>query len=221
MVTVFCLDLLFQSTLPRGSDRNRGLRAKETVISIHAPSRERRHQARPRGRRNYFNPRSLAGATHQTLAVAPVIAISIHAPSRERQLLPAVTPTYLVFQSTLPRGSDKTALAIIEGVVEFQSTLPRGSDDRHRRVSFHDREFQSTLPRGSDRVKPALTLAALKISIHAPSRERPSSIASLSCSTDFNPRSLAGATSLGATNTEGPANFNPRSLAGATLQIRE
>ena len=33
---------------------------------------------------------------------------------------------------------------------------------------------------------------------------------------DFNPRSLAGATSLGDTNTEGPANFNPRSLAGAT-----
>ena len=75
----------FQSTLPRGSDilqrsirlapRNFNPRSlagatliasgwgEHFIISIHAPSRERRHNIYPCAARAYFNPRSLAGAT--------------------------------------------------------------------------------------------------------------------------------------------------------------
>ena len=57
--------LLFQSTLPHGSDRELILSISEAVISIHAPSRERRCQDGA-GRRIavHFNPRSLTGATY-------------------------------------------------------------------------------------------------------------------------------------------------------------
>ena len=121
--------------------------------------------------------------------------------------------------------------------------------------------FQSTLPRGSD-IKAMQVRILPRISIHAPSRERPwyttlyylrvqfqSTLPRGSdffnffkkfCRTsNFNPRSLAGATilkkttgaaaeiSIHAPSRERPpapllmltlvANFNPRSLAGATV----
>ena len=77
---------LFQSTLPRGSDAD-----KHKRLLSH----------------NYFNPRSLAGAT-ALLHDLPLLAdISIHAPSRERRLSRFVHTINTIFQSTLPRGSDK------------------------------------------------------------------------------------------------------------------
>ena len=99
-------------------------------------------------------------------------AISIHAPSRERPLLPCppcvrchfnprslagATPRNAyswrcwTFQSTLPRGSDVSFVPSLHGFVGFQSTLPRGSDNHGCRNREHRR----------------------RISIHAPSRERP------------------------------------------------
>ena len=56
--------------------------------------------------RFYFNPRSLAGATHQLYGFATNIDISIHAPSRERHGAYIVAALLEQFQSTLPRGSD-------------------------------------------------------------------------------------------------------------------
>ena len=53
-----------------------------------------------------FNPRSLAGATY-----------CIYDRKGE-----------LIFQSTLPRGSDQTIQDFCSQNYEFQSTLPRGSD---------------------------------------------------------------------------------------------
>ena len=65
--TILGLKLLckppFQSTLPRGSDRHRGIVQYGPYISIHAPSRERRH-------------------LHMHDSAQTII--SIHAPSRER-----------------------------------------------------------------------------------------------------------------------------------------
>ena len=103
------LPLPFQSTLPRGSDyescRSASTRVnfnprslagatlfvdeqyKMRMISIHAPSRERRL---------YYVSFRLS------------ILISIHAPSRERPFQPALDFCFLRFQSTLPRGSDFT-----------------------------------------------------------------------------------------------------------------
>ena len=76
-------------------------------ISIHAPSRERRGKAASFLCNSlYFNPRSLAGAT--TIIVA--------------------AGSSLVFQSTLPRGSDRQRWLRLHRYSQFQSTLPRGSD---------------------------------------------------------------------------------------------
>ena len=105
-----------------------------------------------------------------------VPGISIHAPSRERRPSVLVTPgDFINFNPRSLAGATKTALAIIEGVVEFQSTLPRGSDVTEYAVH---KVFD-------------------KISIHAPSRERPYYHESCTYRLYFNPRSLAGATDSG------------------------
>ena len=78
--------------------------------------------------------------------------------------------------------------------------------------------FQSTLPRGSDNNRPE-TEAVKAISIHAPSRERPMSAISMPVYSDFNPRSLAGATRCQRLHNSKRENFNPRSLAGATTGV--
>ena len=54
------------------------------TISIHAPSRERLESLSKLINSDYFNPRSLAGATDDHIRWSPVTGISIHAPSRER-----------------------------------------------------------------------------------------------------------------------------------------
>ena len=97
--------------------------------------------------------------------------ISIHAPSRERQLAALQKKSQIIFQSTLPRGSDSNTNKQRLARVLFQSTLPRGSDDQsvitlRGNINFNPRslagatdkrewtlaakKFQSTLPRGSD-----------------------------------------------------------------------
>ena len=81
----FCRNV-FQSTLPRGSD----------ILAPCAPGTLLGFQSTlPRGsdfqffctnsQEFYFNPRSLAGATHSFHPAMCRICISIHAPSRERQ----------------------------------------------------------------------------------------------------------------------------------------
>ena len=107
-------------------------------------------------------------------------------------------------------------------ITVFQSTLPRGSDLHQNRYCQKSIQFQSTLPRGSDNKR----LAA-----------RPTVFQ------DFNPRSLAGATTATGINfiislfqstlprgsdsaTEEKSysrflDFNPRSLAGATCSSRQ
>ena len=76
----------FQSTLPCGSD------VRSTCMSFWYW---------------YFNPRSLTWATKVWICFCYIRLISIHAPSRE--WLDAVFDNYFaaIFQSTLPRGSDK------------------------------------------------------------------------------------------------------------------
>ena len=80
---------VFQSTLPRGSDSFLCCSSKPFSISIHAPSRER------------LSPRFCHMAS---------CMISIHAPSRERRRIKAQKMKSIIFQSTLPRGSDQKAL---------------------------------------------------------------------------------------------------------------
>ena len=77
---------IFQSTLPYGSDLLVGHSYYfVAIISIHAPLRERLST-------------SLSALVKGT--------ISIHAPLRERRLKNSILSRCLIFQSTLPRGSD-------------------------------------------------------------------------------------------------------------------
>ena len=112
-----------------------------------------------------------------------------------------------------------TALGLSERSLSlFQSTLPRGSDILLIIIRVREGQFQSTLPRGSDE--------QWRMDVFA--------------TTDFNPRSLAGATHLKRKreayrriSIHAPSRerlrplprrrwrqyFNPRSLAGATTCV--
>ena len=123
------------------------------------------------------------------------VGISIHAPSRERpHIWQAYTQARCLFQSTLPRGSDY---------------LPPPSWRRPSGISIH----------APSRERPLVMLLAfctIAISIHAPSRERPCFHSRKISLSNFNPRSLAGATCGSFKSRTTPEDFNPRSLAGAT-----
>ena len=100
-----------------------------SLISIHAPSRERLSTYCLQADGLYFNPRSLAGATLVSCRLIIRIAISIHAPSRERlEQQHDERRDCQQFQSTLPRGSDSNVVVKHANYHQFQSTLPRGSD---------------------------------------------------------------------------------------------
>ena len=100
--------LLFQSTLPYGSEIKPVLRVALPAISIHAPLRERPVGTTGASSGSDFNPRSLTGAK-PTRRWFPQrwSVISIHAPLRERLLAPPMIRRPPGFQSTLPYGSEK------------------------------------------------------------------------------------------------------------------
>ena len=140
------------------------------------------------------------------------------------------------FQSTLPRGSDLRTVSMLPKWPNFNPRSLAGATSlwlTRNKMSI----FQSTLPRGSDMdVNIAQQVVTISIhapsrerptgsfflngsgfiSIHAPSRERQQSIGEEDEDNDFNPRSLAGATPCPSGRCAGAVDFNPRSLAGAT-----
>ena len=170
---------------------------KDSPISIHAPSRERRLR-----KQNLENAKK----------------ISIHAPSRERLTAPQTTLKEQQFQSTLPRGSDNGIYQNLTVMPLFQSTLPRGSDAACRLIMVLPPIFQSTLPRGSD-VHFHGVQQLKDISIHAPSRERPIFFRSSAVSSAFQSTLPRGSDSIRVILRFCRRHFNPRSLAGATITI--
>ena len=126
--------MLFQSTLPRGSDTLRDLSETLGKISIHAPSRERLPVPFSKACIIHI---SIHAPSRERLskqnAKLQAEVISIHAPSRERPYILLCTLAVLnAFQSTLPRGSDQRKFRYNTSVSKFQSTLPRGSDNSGR-----------------------------------------------------------------------------------------
>ena len=185
--------MLFQSTLPCGSDLNKKNLAKFKAISIHAPLRERRmsnynvcrkskfqstlpcgsdfltqsvllilsrfQSTLPCGSDlqsadylilwDYFNPRSLAGATSLS-RIQPLYAqISIHAPLRER----------------LPRFYCHSVYS------NFNPRSLAGATHVVRPITINGTDFNPRSLAGATLVS-ALSLAMTRISIHAPLRER-------------------------------------------------
>ena len=143
------------------------------VISIHAPSRERRQVlfCRPAGRR-HFNPRSLAGATKMIIGKAYDGQISIHAPSRERRSL-KMLKIYLALISIHAPSRERPQTSIKHII---KSHISIHAPSRERLFEQHNKK------------------AKRQISIHAPSRERLSQASMAQLQLNFNPRSLAGAT---------------------------
>ena len=151
MLAVVLVILLFQSTLPCGSDpitayQLRQCKSFQSTLP-HGSDVSVLPNLPPKA--EYFNPRSLTGATYSRYNATYGEVISIHAPSRERPM------AYF-------NHCDKD---------KFQSTLPHGSDISLKRLPEPLLRFQSTLPHGSDLIK-YLLLTKMSISIHAPSRER-------------------------------------------------
>ena len=99
-------------------------------ISIHAPSRERPQKQADTAQRVGISIHAPSRERPAELERAPpMIDISIHAPSRERQLYCIYDrKAELIFQSTLPHGSDTIVHCFVTIADEFQSTLPHGSD---------------------------------------------------------------------------------------------
>ena len=121
-----------------------------------------------------FNPRSLAGATEMYRVGYANRAISIHAPSRERQKLSKTSNGIKEISIHAPSRERLPAFKILLFAIIFQSTLPRGSDILffdvvcYNRISIH----------APSRERPMFCSAyagCFCISIHAPSRERPKS----------------------------------------------
>ena len=142
--------LIFQSTLPHGSDLYTCSKDRATNISIHAPSRERHTSFNCiTFDVSNFNPRSLTGATALWM-----LKISL-----------------MAFQSTLPHGSDNTALKPTLSIIDFNPRSLTGATFPHDKQAPKQNYFN---PR-------SLTGATCRfsqyhrftgISIHAPSRER-------------------------------------------------
>ena len=141
----------------------------------------------------YFNPRSLAGATAVQLDLVRVRHISIHAPLRERPPFTQHFSAGTRFQSTLPCGSDAgpprsasrhfyfnprslagaTCFQIFNLVFDISISIHAPLRERllAPRILKLILRFQSTLPCGSDPER-RLKMTINAISIHAPSRER-------------------------------------------------
>ena len=98
------------------------------MISTHAPSRERLFCSQAEHNRHYFNPRSLAGATQPSLADQTFAEISIHAPSRERPNFNKYKIFRIVISIHAPLRERRAPTESTIPVVLFQSTLPCGSD---------------------------------------------------------------------------------------------
>ena len=143
----------FQSTLPCGSDYSHPSYVVTTFrISIHAPLRERRNAGRGGVSRRVI---SIHAPLRERPAVACNIystsAISIHAPLRERRACCAGAAAFLLFQSTLPCGSDSYPCLKSSVSSDFNPRSLAGATSASRNF----------------------LLAAASISIHAPLRERP------------------------------------------------
>ena len=99
----------------------------------------------------------------------------------------------MVFQSTLPRGSDSSDLPGNVFPKNFNPRSLAGATDC--KVFFTSDIIISIHAPSRERLVMSSYMDGIKsISIHAPSRERPSKVIYVIIHNNFNPRSLAGAT---------------------------
>ena len=123
------LSVEFQSTLPRGSDvLTFSLLVSLPIFQSTLPRGSDNEQKEELFAKVNFNPRSLAGATGSTTVQSYKMSISIHAPSRERPRVRRGLLLFLFISIHAPSRERLMSIKILGGIIIFQSTLPRGSD---------------------------------------------------------------------------------------------
>ena len=165
---------MFQSTRPRGARLSiLWRRANIARVSIHAPAR---------------------GATAlRRIIRSPSLAVSIHAPARGATRY--VRLRKLQGASFNPRareGRDRVALLCSETFLVFQSTRPRGARLLNEVFECADMQFQSTRPRGARHDLYGVIVTRLMFQSTRPRgarRSRPRQDGQLYC---FNPRAREG-----------------------------
>ena len=163
----------FQSTLPRGSD---------SALVAPAPSLLLFQSTLSRGS-DLLNKRDNRGNN-----------ISIHAPSRERRLVSRLGRLYGIISIHAPSRERRRSNQFYRHYGDFNPRSLAGATGWfYEYYGFF--KFQSTLPRGSD-IGLTVSDEIHVISIHAPSRERLRYMRMYALIFNFNPRSLAGATSI-------------------------
>ena len=142
------------------------------LISIHAPSRERRDFALRARLVGKFQSTLPHGSDFYVFPYKNTsYSISIHAPSRERRNSTNINTNHCYFNPRSLTGATSAALQS-KATKLFQSTLPHGSDLFDHSASSGQGNFNPRSLTGA--TTRMLTSPAINtISIHAPSRERP------------------------------------------------
>ncbi len=118
-----------------------------------------------------FNPRSLTGATQNGISASFTLLFQSTLPCGSDGKILCQLIAGLLFQSTLPHGSDVTRTPEMVAAEMFQSTLPRWSDHLQRLVQDNRNHFNPRSIAGATGPSPYAWFAVC-ISIHAPLRER-------------------------------------------------
>ena len=121
------------------------------------------------------------------------MSISIHAPSRERRVSAGDYKALPIFQSTLPHGSDNNLLPSNYPSSNFNPRSLTGATIVCWLLRLISSDFNPRSLTGATKYGDAC-YEVMYISIHAPSRERPTNTAASTQRIYFNPRSLTGAT---------------------------
>ena len=197
------MDLIFQSTLPRGERLGSGQKGGGYGFNFNPRSREGSDFAiQSFGKKEGdFNPRSREGSDVMILAIGIALCgFQSTLPRGERLSITNESIDFWCISIHAPaRGATYVTIPDTEEA-EFQSTLPRGERPifplRHE---IFWTEFQSTLPRGERH--------GLKPAISAP--------------THFNPRSREGSDVQQSGGDFLKYNFNPRSREGSDIVIAQ
>ena len=206
--------LLFQSTLPHGSDAGHGVTLYYSGISIHAPSRERLRDVREVIHYTQFQSTLPHGSDPLHDIDTVVRGISIHAPLRERQIASIFNHMDNI-SIHAPLRERNIHHILLTGFLNFNPRSLTGAMEMFAPKIDNDL-FQSTLPYGSD-IADYFAAGGTAISIHAPLRERLPPRLQEPGRHYFNPRSLTGATQT-KRHRLSFFDFNPRSLTGASYK---
>ena len=154
---LYFYDFLFQSSLPRGERPPFPLFCLPVVSDFNPRSREG-SDTLPRSRFPGTVISILAPARGATACIIGMsdcpIVISILAPARGATLSQRFrTVTWLIFQSSLPRGERLSSSGVIRVVhiVHFNPRSREGSDGGDYGIELRYGKFQSSLPRGERR----------------------------------------------------------------------